>query len=61
MVVQWTVLEGGSYQLGSITVVRNPRDGFGLWRVKHQGREIMRYRDLKDAMDYGEQLAQRIK
>ena len=57
---QWQVLED-AYQLGGITIKRNPRDGFGFqWRVQHQGTEIKRCKDLQDAMTYGEQLAERI-
>ena len=56
------VLEGGSYQFGGVTVTRNQGRGFGIeWRVHHQGSRIKTCYDLKDAMDYGEQLAQRLK
>ena len=62
MLVQWAVLEGGSYRLGGVTVTRNQGRGFGIeWRVHHQGSRIKTCYDLKDAMDYGEQLVQRIK
>ena len=61
MPAKWQVMEDGSYQLGGVTVTRNQGRGFGIeWRVHNRESRIKTCKDLKDAMDYGEQLEQRI-
>ena len=59
---KWQVLEGNIYQFHGVTIDRDSRGGFGFrWNVQHRGVEIKRYKDLMDAMAFGEQLAHRIK